>query len=569
VSVAATATKQGSTAIAGNTGHPRRWAILSVLVVSLLVVVLDNTVLNVALGVIADPVTGLGATQGQLEWSINSYTLVFAGLLFTAGVLGDRFGRRRMLMIGLVLFGLSSLASAYAQDPTQLIVARALMGIGGAAVMPATLSIISNVFDPRERAKAIGVWAGAVGLAVAIGPIVAGLLLERFWWGSVFLINVPIVIAGLVAVAVLVPESRDPSPGKIDIWGVGLSIVGLVLFVYGIIDGGEHGFDRPRAWGTIAVGALVIAAFVWFESRLRFPSLDVRLFRNPAFSAAVGAVGLVFFASMGVFFFSVFYMQLVRGYTPLQSGLLLLPFAAAQLIFAPRSAAFVRRFGPKAVCATGLALVTAALVGMAFMETDTPLWILGVIFFVMGAGMANVMAPATESVMSTLPREKAGVGSAVSNTIRQLGGSLGVAVLGSVLAASYRDSMADTVATLPEPVRRAAGESIAGAYGVAEAIGPAGQNLIGPANAAFVDAMHLASGVAAVFGVVATIVVLAWMPRRSAPVPTAAPAPAGQAATAAASAPVGQAAPAATPAPASSTAPAGGTIAPAEEPARA
>src|SRR3954468_21353276 len=210
-----------------NTGHPRRWAILGVLVVSLLVVVLDNTVLNVALRTIADPVDGLGATQGQLEWAINPYTLVVAGLLFTAGVIGDRIGRRRVLMISLVLFGLASLASAYAHDPGQLIAARALMGIGGAGVMPATLSIISNVFDPRERARAIGVWAGAVGLAVPLGPIVAGLLLERYWWGSVFLINVPIVIAGLIAIALLVPESRDPRPGRIDIGGVLLSIAGL------------------------------------------------------------------------------------------------------------------------------------------------------------------------------------------------------------------------------------------------------------------------------------------------------------------------------------------------------
>src|SRR5215212_6209256 len=234
------------------TGHPRRWTILGVLIVSLLVVVLDNTILNVALKTIADPREGLGASQSDLEWSINSYTLVFAGLLFTAGLLGDRLGRRRMLTVGLAVFGTASLASAYAQTPGQLIGARALMGLGAAAIMPATLAIISTVFDPRERGRAIGVWAGAVGLAVAIGPIVAGLLLERFWWGSVFLINVPIVIAGLVAIAILVPESRDPRPGRIDIGGVLLSIVGLVVLVYGIIDGGEHGFDRLRAWGTLA-----------------------------------------------------------------------------------------------------------------------------------------------------------------------------------------------------------------------------------------------------------------------------------------------------------------------------
>src|SRR4029453_3737911 len=233
-----------------NTGHPRRWTILAVLVLSLLVVVLDNTVLNVALRTIADPVRGLGATQAEVEWAITSYTLVFAGLLFTAGVIGDRIGRRRMLLIGLVMFGLASLASAYAQTPTELIWARALMGLGGAAVMPSTLSIISNVFDPRERGKAIGVWAGAVGLGVAIGPVVGGALLEKFWWGSVFLINVPIILLGVVAILALVPESRDPNPGRIDLPGVLLSIFGLGSLVFGIIDGGEHGFGRVESWST-------------------------------------------------------------------------------------------------------------------------------------------------------------------------------------------------------------------------------------------------------------------------------------------------------------------------------
>jgi EmrB/QacA subfamily drug resistance transporter len=509
------------------TGHPRRWLILGVLVVSLLVVVLDNTVLNVAMRLIADPEEGLGATQGQLEWAINSYTLVFAGLLFTAGVLGDRIGRRRMLLIGLVLFGLSSLVSAYAQDPGQLIAARALMGIGGAAIMPATLSIISNVFDPTERGRAIGVWAGAVGLAVAIGPVVAGLLLERYWWGSVFLINVPIVAAGIVAVLALVPESRDPRPGKVDVVGVLLSILGMVSLVYGIIDGGEHGFARAQSWGPALFGLAVIGFFVWYESRLEFPSLDVRLFRNPAFSASVASVGLVFFASMGTFFFITFYLQLVRGYSPLRTGLLLLPFAAAQLIFAPRSASLVKRYGPKAVCAAGLGLVTVASLGFLLLGVDTPIWVLGVLFFVQGAGMANVMPPATESIMSTLPREKAGVGSAVGNTIRQLGGALGVAVLGSLVAALYRSDIADQVAALPEPVRHAARESIAGTYGVAERLGAAGRALLGPANVAFVDAMHVAAVFSAVIGLLGAIVVLVWMPRRSGPLSPVAAATSG------------------------------------------
>ena len=315
---------------APSTGHPRRWVILGVLVVSLLVVILDTTVLNVALRVIADPQRGLGATQSDLEWATNSYTLVFAGLLFTWGVLGDRLGRKKVLLLGLLLFGIASAASAYAQTPGQLIAARALMGIGGAAVLPATLAIISNVFDPRERARAIGTWAGAVGLGVAVGPVVGGLLLEHFWWGSVFLINVPVVAAGLVAVLAVVPDSRDPRPGRVDVAGVLLSIAGLGLLVYGIIDGGEHGFGRPRSWGTLAAGLALLVAFVLVERRVRYPSLDVTLFRNPRFSAAVGSIGLVFFAAMGTFFFMAFYLQLVRGYSPLAAGLLTTPGSRAR-----------------------------------------------------------------------------------------------------------------------------------------------------------------------------------------------------------------------------------------------
>ncbi|SCG64663.1 MFS transporter [Micromonospora halophytica] len=510
-----------------NTGHPRRWAILGVLVVSLLVVVLDNTILNVALRTLADPVHGLGASQGELEWSINSYTLVFAGLLFTFGVLGDRNGRRRFLLIGLALFGLASLLSAYAQSPAQLIAARALMGVGGAAIMPVTLSIISNVFDPRERARAIGIWAGAVGLAVAIGPILGGALLESFWWGSVFLINVPVVTIGLVLVAVLVPESRDPHPGRVDLLGVLLSVVGLVALTYGIIDGGEHGFGRPTVWAAIVGGLAVLAWFIAHERGSDHPSLDVRLFRVPRFAAPVAIVGLVFFAAMGVLFFSSFYLQLVRGYSPLETGLLFLPFAGAQLVFAPRSAAMVRRYGGKAVAVVGLTLTSVALGAFAVVDETTPIWIVLLFYFLQGVGMANIMPPATESIMSALPREKAGVGSAVSNTIRQIGSALGVAVLGSVLSASYRANIATAVDALPASARDAATESISGAYAAAAQLGPAGPRLVAAANESYVSAMHWAAGLAAAVAALGILVVLRWIPGRAAG-PSAAPAVGGR-----------------------------------------
>lgn len=497
-----------------NTGHPQRWLILGVLVVCLLVVVLDHTILNVALRVLADPVRGLGATQVELEWAVNSYTLVFAGLLFMFGVVADRYGRRRFLLIGLLLFGIASLFSAYAQDPGQLIAARALMGIGGAAIMPATLSIIASVFDPRERGRAIGVWAGAVGIGVAIGPITGGLLLERFWWGAIFLINVPVVLLGVALIAALVPESRDPHPGRLDVVGVLLSIAGLVALVYGIIDGGEHGFGRPLAWLAIGGGAALLAAFVAWERRVAHPSLDVRLFRDPRFSTAAGVIALMFFAALGVFFFVMFFLQLVRGYTPLQAGLLMLPFAAAQLIFAPQSAAMVKRFGAKAVCAAGLSLTSAALFGWVFIGQDTPIWLVAVLFFVQGTGIANVMPPAMESILSALPRERAGVGSAVANTVRQVGGALGIAVLGAVVMAVYRGSIQPTLAQVPPPARGEVSESIAGAHAVAERLGLA--PLLQPANEAFVSAMHTAAALSGSIALLAVLVVLRWLPGRRA-----------------------------------------------------
>ncbi|GAA1514225.1 MFS transporter [Sphaerisporangium rubeum] len=487
------------------------------MVFSLLAVVLDNTILNVALKVISDPVEGLGATQSQLEWAINSYTLVFAGLLFTFGVLGDRFGRKRMLQIGMILFGLASLASAYAQDPAQLIAARAAMGLGGAAVMPATLAIIANVFSPKERGKAIGLWAGGVGLAIAIGPITGGVLLEHFWWGSVFLINVPVVAIASVLIALIVPDSRNPDKAQLDPIGVLLSIVGLVGVVYGIIKGGELGrITDVEVWLPFLAGVAVLAVFVWHERRTAHPAFDVRAFAIPRFSTAVASVGIVFFSMMGVMFFLAFYLQIVRGYGPLQAGALVLPFAVAQLIFSPLSATMVRRYGGKRVATLSMLLIAVVLVGYAFLQADTPIWMFEVLGFVQGAAMANIGAPATEAVMSSLPREKAGVGSAMTNTVRQVAGALGVAILGSVLSAVYRDNIAASLTALPENARHVAGESITATLGVAQSLGPRGASLVEPAKEAFMNGMHIAAIAAAVVALLGAAVVAKWLPGKEA-----------------------------------------------------
>jgi EmrB/QacA subfamily drug resistance transporter len=502
------------------TVHERRWWILGTLVLCLLVVVLDNTILNVALKTIQQD---LDATQSELAWAVNAYTLVFAGLLFTYGVLGDRFGRRLALVVGLVLFAFASALSAFASSPEQLIASRALMGIGGAAVMPSTLSIIAHVFEPDERGKAIGIWAGFVGIAIAVGPITGGLLLESFWWGSVFLINVPVVVVALAAIAWIVPESKDPDPQGLDPFGVVLSIVGLVLLVYGIIKGGETTeWASAVVLGPLLAGMAVLTVFVLLQRRSRFPMLDVTLFRNPAFSAACGAVTLTMFALFGTVFYVSFYLQYARDYTPLEAGIRLLPVALALAFFAPRSAALVKRFGAKAVCAVGLLLVTISFTGYVFVGTDTSIWYVEVLLFLQGAGMANVMAPATESIMSTLPRDRAGAGSAVNTTVRQVGGALGVAVLGSILSAAYRGGITPSLTGLTAAAREVAAESIGGTQIVAEQLPPAARGpLLLAANDAFISAMHVTALGSALAGVLGVVVVLRWLPGRA---QTAAPA---------------------------------------------
>ncbi|MER6361355.1 MFS transporter [Kitasatospora sp. NPDC001527] len=491
--------------------HRRRWAILCTLVLALLVVVLDNSILNVAMKTIASPApTGIGASQSDLEWSINSYTLVFAGLLFTSGLLGDRFGRKRALLAGMAVFGVASLLSALASTPGELIGYRALMGVGGALAMPATLAIIMNVFERSEQPKAIGIWAGAVGLAIAIGPITGGLLIEHFWWGSVFLVNVPIVVVALIAMVLLVPESKDPNPGRMDPVGVLLSIIGLVALIYGIIKGGELAdFTAVAAWGPVLLGLVALTAFVLFERRTAHPALDVNWFRNKVFSASVVVVGVVFFALMGVSFFGVFYTQSVRGYSALEAGVLMLPLAAAQLVFAPRARLVVDRFGIRATCAVGMLFIAVGFLGYLLLGATTPIWVLVVLGLLMGTGMAHVMPPITVAIMGSLPREKAGAGSAVNNTFRQVGGSLGVAVLGAVLSTVYRDGMSDGLARLPSPeLREKAGESLEATLAVAARLGDRGKELIGPANDSFIHAMHVVAALSA--GITLVGAALAW-----------------------------------------------------------
>lgn len=496
-------------------GHPRRWAILSVLVVSLIVVVLDNTVLNVAMKTLAEPdPVGVGASQSDLAWMINSYTLVFAGMLFAFGVIGDRVGRKKMLLGGLVVFGVASLLSAYASSPDQLIWYRALMGFGAAMMMPSTLSMLRNLFTAKEFPKALGIWTGAVGIGGAIGPIVGGALLERFWWGSVFLINVPIVIFGIVALMIMAPESTG-FKAKPDLVGMALSVIGLVSLTYGIIEaGGQGSWASAEVWGTFAFGVLVLIGFVLWERSIPHASLDMKLFKNTRFSASSAIIVLTFFGMMGLFFFMTFYIQIVRGYSPLETGLLFLPMGAAMLVFAPMSNMFVQRFGAKIVGSVAMLLVIANFAISAFvLDLNSSVWLLIVQFTITGIGMSNLMPPAMNTLMSSVPKEKAGVGSALANTLRQVGGALGVAVLGTVMAQAYRAEISDTAPQLPDPAR----ESIATTYGAVEtgAVPANGASqVLDAANTSFLDALHTTAFAAIGVALVGLIIIGLFFPGR-------------------------------------------------------
>ena len=488
--------------------HERRWMILGVLCMSLLIIVMDNTILNVA---IPSLITELGATNSQVQWIIDSYVLVFAGLLLTTGSLSDRFGRKGALQLGIVLFGIGSAAAAMSSSANGLIFTRAFMGIGGALIMPATLSILINVFrDPVERGRAIAVWAGFSGLGVAIGPISGGFLLEHFSWSSVFWVNLPIGATALVLGAFLVPTSRDPNQGKIDPLGAVLSFVGLASLLFAIIEGPSKGWTSPLVLGGFALAVATIASFLIWERRTSHPMLDLSVFENPRFSAGSGTITIVFFAMFGSMLLMTQYWQLVHGYSPLQAGIRLLPYAATMMIVAPLSARFVERLGTKQVVMTGLGLVVAGMLALSTIAADSPYPIVITYFMLMAAGMGMTMAPATEAVMGSLPRAKAGVGSAINDTTRQVGGALGVAVIGTVVSSVYSARIVDLGGVFelaPDQLARAE-SSLGAAQGLALSLGDQAGAFAAAAGDGFVDAMSIGLRLAAL--AVAGAFVVAW-----------------------------------------------------------
>ncbi len=490
--------------------YARRWKILTVLCTSLVVVIVGNTALNVALPTLARE---LNASLSEQQWMVDAYGLVFAGLLLTAGTLGDRYGRKGALQFGLTVFLGGSLFSAFMNSATAIVVGRAIMGFGAAFIMPATLSILTNVFPRHERGKAIAVWAGISGGGAAIGPVASGFLLEHFSWGSVFLVNVPIVAIALVAGYVLLPKSRDPEPERLDPTGALLSIAALGALVYAIIEAPRRGWASGDSLLWFGLAAVLISIFLLWELRNTTPMLNLRYFLDPRFGVAAGVITLLFFAMFGFFFLLTQYFQLVLGYGTLEAGVKQLPFAAVMIVCAPQAPRLAAKFGVNKVVATGVLGVGAAMALFAFVGTGTSYLKLAPIVMVMAAGMAMAIPSMTGSIMSSVPLGKAGVGSAMNDTTRELGGALGVAVLGSLVAGRYDARLAPSLSLLPESLRGKAGESLAGALQAArETGGPAAGKVADGARGAFVSGMHLAAVVASVVAVVAAAIVYRSLP---------------------------------------------------------
>ncbi|HEY1281705.1 MAG TPA: MFS transporter [Acidimicrobiales bacterium] len=492
----------------------RRGWTLAIVNLSLFAIVLDNTILNVALPTLA---TELHASGSELQWIVDAYVLVFAGLLLSAGALGDRFGRRGALSSGLIVFAAGSVFAMHAQSASTLIVARAVMGVGGALIMPATLSILINVFtDPKERAKAIALWASVGGLAIALGPVIGGFLLEHFNWSAVFALNVPIAVIALAAGRVTVPTSRDPEAARPDVVGAVLSIVGLGSLVWAIIAAGEHGWTAFGPLGGFAVAAVASAAFVAWERHTSHPMLDVAFFKNPRFTVASLGVMLGYFALFGSLFLMSQLLQFVLGYSALDAGIRLLPFALAMAVFSTVSPKLVDRFGTKLVVVAGLSIVAAGLLWEASLGLGRTYldYLPGMLL--MGIGVALTWAPTTDSIMGTLPKAKAGVGSAVNDTVREIGGALGVAVLGSVVAARYAGAVTSTTAGLPAHTAHVAGDSLGGAVVVAHQIGGAqGHAILHAAQAAYIHGFGLALTIAAAVAAAGAGITALWLPARS------------------------------------------------------
>jgi len=488
--------------------HTRRGITLAVLCASAFIINVDTTIVNIALPAL---VRQLGSTTRDLQWVVDAYNLTFAALVLVAGSLGDRYGRKGALVAGLAIFGLATTVGGLVDSTSSLLVVRACMGVGAALIFPATLSIISNLYTGRaERAKAIGVWGAMTGLGVAFGPVTGGFLLERFWWGSVFVVMAPVAGLTLLAAIRFVPNSRDPATPPLDIVGLVLSTLGIGTLVYSIIEAPDRGWTAGPTLLGAATTVIVGVVFVWWERRRESPMLDVSLFRNLRFSAASGSVTVSFFALGGFVFLITQYFQFLKDYAPLSTGVRILPVALSIGAGSVLGVKLAVNFGNKAVVAVGLTMVGASFAWVSTASTATSYWEIVGQMLLAGFGLGFTTAPATEAIMGVVPQDKAGVGSAVNDATRELGGALGVAVIGSVFASLYHSGLDSPDLTATPAARAAAKESIGAAVATSHQLGTEGTQLLATAKHAFFDGFQagclVASGVLFVGAIFAALV---------------------------------------------------------------
>jgi DHA2 family multidrug resistance protein-like MFS transporter len=499
----------------------RKWWILAVLCLSVLLVAIDNTIVNVALPTLS---RRIDASTANLQWIVTAYSLLFAGLLLVAGHLGDRMGRKRILQIGLVLFALTSLAAARSTSVDQLILARAGMGVAAAMIYPSTLALLSSTFtDRKQKAAAIGIWSGVSGLAVGMGPLAGGLLLEHFWWGSIFIVNIPVAAVALIAGARLVTESRDPAPGRFDSVGALLSVASIGLLVWAVIEAPVRGWTDAITILAFAGVIVLLATFILWESRHSNPLLDVRFFANPRFSAAAAAISMAFFGLFGFIFVITLYFQLIRGYSTLHAGLATLPFAVVMGGLSPVAILLMKRFGTKLVVTIGMLLMSAGFIVAALAPLDASYWkIIVVAMVLMAAGLALSTGPATDAILGSLPKEKVGVGSAVNDTTREVGGVLGVAVTGSVMSWYYGNRLGTAWGALglPRSVVETGKESVGAGLALARTLPPAQVPVATDVlKNSFMTGMHAGSVTVAAVTFAGAIAALIFLPRRDMAVP--------------------------------------------------
>lgn len=508
--VAKTMTKKDLEGIDPWTYH-RRWWILAAMCLTLLGVMLANTSMNMALPKMA---IDLGLTQLDLTWIVNGYTLVFASLLFIAGAVGDRYGRKLIMQIGLAIFVVGSVyAGLIAQTGTELLISRIIMGIGGAFVMPTTLSIINNTFPRKERARAVAVWGAVAGIGMMFGSIVSGVLLEHFSWHSLFYFSAIVAAVGLIANHILTHESKDEKESPVDWLGGLLSAVGIFGIVYALTEGPSKGITDSLVLTSLITGLIALVLFVLWELRAKSPMLDMKLFKNRAFSVSSLTLTLVFLAMSGVFFSMSQLLQLILGYGALQSSLLMIPLMLPMMALGPLIPSIVKKLGARSVISIGLMMTAAAFLVMATWNKDMTYWHLFGTMFVMMAGISAAMTPGTNILMASVPRNRSGMGSAMNDTTRELGSALGVAVLGAVLSAAYENEIRETASNFIGPVKEGLESSLAVALQVAEKLGPAAAQVSDAAKDAFMNGLTHAALVAAGIIFSAAIISLIGLPK--------------------------------------------------------